>query len=597
MHKTILGAAAMLAVVAGVRAHDTWVETNVARIRPGDVVHVDLKLGNHGNDHRDFKLASKLNPEWTQLKHHKPCGCKIDLKPKLADQGLAEKEGYWSAVVRGDKTGRHAIVQSTDRVMKHGTTVRALKSGIAWFAVSDSLDRAESLEPPKPLGLPLELVPAFDPTSIPAGREVSFSLRKNGKPLAGEKVIFVPKGATLKSPEDPNFERITDPDGKVTFTFPEPNLYLVVAHHRAADEKTAEYSATVYGATATIRVGPADAAPKRSDDIKTASEPVRKKVAIVLFPGVELLDFAGPTEVFAGARHRGQPGFDVVTVGLSREPMASLRSLEVVPKETFATVGDPDVIVVPGGAVESLLESKEAMDWLSRQSKRKNALLFSVCNGANAFAKIGLFANREVCTHHANRNILRLLEPGCRVRGDYRFLDHGTLVTAAGISAGTDAALHLVERLLGEPTARETATYLEYDHWFGFGSTRPIKVGEGRALVGREYRPAKRWAIDEILETLDREGVRKAAELLVKLRADSDGHDREMLTAKGLLESAEWVARHGRDPAVVERLLRLVLAADPGDPAASEKLAGLLETSGRRNEAATLRRGSEKRGG
>jgi hypothetical protein len=145
-------------------AHDTWVQTNTNLVRTGDVVHIDLMLGNHGNDHRDFKLASKVSPESGTLEVVAPDGKRYDLRPNLADLGYAPKEGFWSARFVPGKPGLYTVSHTRDGVA-HGS--RGIKSGKTYFVVSESLDRVATENPgfEKPLGHALELVPAANPVT------------------------------------------------------------------------------------------------------------------------------------------------------------------------------------------------------------------------------------------------------------------------------------------------------------------------------------------------------------------------------------------------------------------------------------------------
>ena len=128
-----------VAVVAGVgAAHDTWVQTAATLVRPDDVVHVDLVLGNHGNDHRDFKIAGKLGSlEGVSLAVLGPGGRKTDLVPDLVDLGYAPKEGFWSARFVAADEGLHCIAHTREGV-RHAS--RGIKSAKAYFLATPALD-------------------------------------------------------------------------------------------------------------------------------------------------------------------------------------------------------------------------------------------------------------------------------------------------------------------------------------------------------------------------------------------------------------------------------------------------------------------------
>ena len=112
----ILFALALLALALPVVAHDTWVQTNVAVVRTGDAVHIDLMLGNHGNDHRDFKLASKLSADAIQsFAVTGPDGKVYDLMPGLVDLGYAPKEGFHTAKFVPGVPGLYVAAQTFDQ--------------------------------------------------------------------------------------------------------------------------------------------------------------------------------------------------------------------------------------------------------------------------------------------------------------------------------------------------------------------------------------------------------------------------------------------------------------------------------------------------
>ncbi|EAQ78340.1 DUF4198 domain-containing protein [Blastopirellula marina] len=238
-------------------AHDTWVETNSNVIRTGDAIYVDLKLGNHGNDHRDFKLASKIDLAGCSLNIVAPSGKEFDLIPELVDVGYAPKEGFWNAKFAAAKPGLYQVSHALDKIVNHGHPVRSLKSGKTFFLVSDTLDKvAENAAGfDQPQGHPLELVPQVSTVApMGPGQAITVQLLLRGKPLSDTVVSFVPRRATLKADWDETYERKTDPQGIATFTPTTGDQYLIVAHHHATDEKTAEYDETAYSATLTVLV-------------------------------------------------------------------------------------------------------------------------------------------------------------------------------------------------------------------------------------------------------------------------------------------------------------------------------------------------------
>lgn len=250
----LLGA---LAAALPARAHDTWVQTNTNLVRVGDAVHVDLMLGNHGNDHRDFKLASKLDLDQATLTVTGPDGKALDLVPKLADLGYAPREGFHSARFATAKPGLYVAAHTQDKVVNHGKPVRSVRSAKAYFLASPSLDKVarDWAGFDKPLGHALELVPEANPVApMGPGTEIKVRVLFRGKPLADARVSFVPRGETLAAGFDKTYERTTDAAGRSAFTPKTGNYYLVVVHHKVPAGEKAEYDTISYSATLTVFV-------------------------------------------------------------------------------------------------------------------------------------------------------------------------------------------------------------------------------------------------------------------------------------------------------------------------------------------------------
>lgn len=197
-----------------------------------------------------------------------------------------------------------------------------------------------------------------------------------------------------------------------------------------------------------------------------ASGPTVRRVAILLYDGVELLDFAGPGEVFAAA---GSQLFDVYTVAAADGPIVSQGFVTVEPQHTFDTAPPADVLVVPGGQTRGPINDERTVVWIRRSAERAEVTM-SVCTGAFLLARAGLLDDREITTHWLSLDRLAEMVPAATVRRERRFVDAGPMVTAAGVSAGIDASLHVVERLIGPHTAANVARYMEYEgSWGGRG--------------------------------------------------------------------------------------------------------------------------------
>ena len=196
---------------------------------------------------------------------------------------------------------------------------------------------------------------------------------------------------------------------------------------------------------------------------------MRLNVAIFLFDEVEVLDFAGPFEVFGVTDSLAQNTlFNAYTVAELPGAVRACHGLRVVPTHTFESAPVPDIFLVPGGiGTRPLLNRPVVVEWIRRQSRAAKYTV-SVCTGALLLAKAGLLDGRSATTHYQCLDLLRELAPTTTVCADRRFLDEGHLLTSAGIAAGIDVSLHLVAQLLGKEIAEKTAAYMEY-HWANDG--------------------------------------------------------------------------------------------------------------------------------
>ncbi len=191
-------------------------------------------------------------------------------------------------------------------------------------------------------------------------------------------------------------------------------------------------------------------------------------VGILIFDEVEVLDFCGPFEVLASARASGSEGdegrlFHVLTIAERSEVVRCRGGLLVQPHHTIRDHPPLDVLVVPGGrGTRRERENEILLDWIVEQDRR-TALTTSVCTGAFLLAAAGLLDGHRATTHWASLDWLRNHHPAVDVRADERVVDAGRLVTSAGVSAGIDMALHLVQRLHGSEVATATARDMEYD--------------------------------------------------------------------------------------------------------------------------------------
>jgi transcriptional regulator GlxA family with amidase domain len=190
---------------------------------------------------------------------------------------------------------------------------------------------------------------------------------------------------------------------------------------------------------------------------------MKKNIAILLFDDVEVLDFAGPFEVFGVADElRGHAMFNVFTVAENLGTVRTRNGLKVVPHFSREDCPAPHVLVIPGGfGTRALLNKPALLEWVRLKTKHAD-MVMSVCTGALVLAKAGLLDGLRATTHHECFDQLRAIAPRTEIIETDRFVDNGRILTAAGISAGIDCSLHVVERLLGAETAADTARYMEY---------------------------------------------------------------------------------------------------------------------------------------
>ncbi len=188
----------------------------------------------------------------------------------------------------------------------------------------------------------------------------------------------------------------------------------------------------------------------------------QRNLGILLFDDAEVLDFCGPFEVFSVANgESADPSFIVYTVA-ETTPITACNGLSVNPTYSLNTCPRPDILLIPGGiASRKLLNNEPLLDWI-KQTADTAELVLSVCTGALVLGKAGLLDGLEVTTLHAAYDLLREIVPTATVHEDRRFVDNGRIITSAGIAAGIDMSLYVVQRLLGSKKAESTARRMEY---------------------------------------------------------------------------------------------------------------------------------------
>jgi transcriptional regulator GlxA family with amidase domain len=188
------------------------------------------------------------------------------------------------------------------------------------------------------------------------------------------------------------------------------------------------------------------------------------RIGIALFEDAEELDWAGPWEVLAfWAGVWPDDGVEVRTVAAAAAPVRCAKGLRVLPDATWEDIGPLDVLVYPGGqGTRRQLDDEVVLDRL-RGVAASGTLMTSVCTGSLVYAAAGLLDGLAATTHWRSLDRLGRLGSGVEVRPDDRFVDAGAVVTAAGVSAGIDMALHLVARLHSVERAREVRRGIQYD--------------------------------------------------------------------------------------------------------------------------------------
>ncbi len=189
-----------------------------------------------------------------------------------------------------------------------------------------------------------------------------------------------------------------------------------------------------------------------------------KHIAILLFDGAEELDAVGPWEVLAfWTRTFPDDGFDVTTLSNLAGSVRCAKGLVIEAKHSYEDVPPLEVLVYPGGqGTRPQLVDEAQLDWV-RQMRSDVPLMTSVCTGSLVYAAAGLLKDRPATTHWASLEHLGRLDPSIDVRRDERYVDDGNIITAAGVSAGIDMALHLVKRLAGVERARQVRKGIQYD--------------------------------------------------------------------------------------------------------------------------------------
>jgi len=182
----------------------------------------------------------------------------------------------------------------------------------------------------------------------------------------------------------------------------------------------------------------------------------RPKAAILLFPGVQIIDYTGPYEVF------GQARFDVFTVASSKDTLRTNMGMQVTPHHNFEDAPKADVLIVPGGGVQNATNDEATLAWV-RKAVDEAQYALTVCNGAFILAETGLLDGKRATTYYGLIDSLREAAPKVEVISDQRYVDNGKIITTAGLSSGIDGSLHVVSKMRSRALAQGVALNMEYD--------------------------------------------------------------------------------------------------------------------------------------
>jgi transcriptional regulator GlxA family with amidase domain len=194
----------------------------------------------------------------------------------------------------------------------------------------------------------------------------------------------------------------------------------------------------------------------------------RFRAGILIFPDVEVLDFAGPFEVFSvtrlneDRRREELSPFEVTLIAESREPIIASAGMRVIPDVDLENCPPLDILVVPGGwGTRKQSENKRLIDWIEKTGNSVRTLT-SVCTGSMLLGRAGLLDGLRATSHWRALDWMRDSFPEVTVESDLHVVEDGRVLTSAGISAGIDMSLKVVARYCGEAIARATARHMEY---------------------------------------------------------------------------------------------------------------------------------------
>ncbi|WP_190285647.1 DJ-1/PfpI family protein [Montanilutibacter psychrotolerans] len=295
------------------------------------------------------------------------------------------------------------------------------------------------------------------------------------------------------------------------------------------------------------------------------SSPSEVRVGVVLFDGVQIIDFAGPYEVF------GNAGFGVVTLSHDGKPVTTAMGLTVTPDASFADAPPFDVLLVPGGDVGDAQKDPQVLSFIREHAAGSRHVL-SVCTGAFILAGAGLLDGQQATTFTPRIDELARQFPAVNVIRDVRWADNGRIVTAAGLSSGLDAALHVVARLKGTEKAQSVALHLEYD-WKPEGGFVRSRMADRH--VPRSLDKAVEWPKDLAMSQEFSLGDEQQWRMRFHVTAGTTADDLLQRIAKGIASLPEWTREPGTNRWTADkegRRVRLELDTTAGSSASDYRL-------------------------
>ncbi|MHA2030857.1 MAG: DJ-1/PfpI family protein [Candidatus Kariarchaeaceae archaeon] len=187
-----------------------------------------------------------------------------------------------------------------------------------------------------------------------------------------------------------------------------------------------------------------------------------KNIGIFLFEGAVVLDYAGPYEVFYNAkRFLGEEEIKIFTIGEVQKKIDT-KGMIVYPNFAIDNCPKIDILIVPGGTISNVTENTEIMNWFQKIYLGLDKLV-TICNGIMILPHLGSIEELEVTTHNYYLDDFQYSNPKSIVKKNKRFTDNGKILTSAGISAGIDLCLYIVDQIWGLKIAAKAAKMMEYD--------------------------------------------------------------------------------------------------------------------------------------